>query len=285
MAKLTQPLKWHGGKSYLAKHIIALMAPHLHYVETHFGGGSVLLAHDPQRDWLEGHPDFAGKSHQKGCSEVVNDLHSELTNFWRVLQGEQTFDRFKRIVDAIPFSVTEWESRQIGNGDDEVERAVNFFVRHRQSMAGRGKSFAPYSRTRTRGRRNEQANAWWGCIDGLGDIRERLQGVAILNDCATKVIKQQDGKYTLFYSDPPYLQETRATTGEYQFEMTIEQHVELLESLSRIEGSFMLSGYRSQLYQEWEQQQGWTRHEFAIDNKSSSKKTKETMIECLWCNF
>ncbi len=39
MQKLTQPLKWHGGKSYLAKKIIELMPPHLHYVETHFGGG------------------------------------------------------------------------------------------------------------------------------------------------------------------------------------------------------------------------------------------------------
>ena len=285
MATLTQPLKWHGGKSYLAKKIVALMPPHLHYVETHFGGGAVLLERDPQRNWLEGHSDWSGAAHQKGCSELVNDIHSELTNFWRVLQDVQTFERFQRIVDCIPFSVIEWESRRDAKDEDPVNNAVNFFVRHRQSMAGRGNAFAPYSKTRTRGRRNEQANAWWGCIDGLGEIRDRLQGVAILNNCATKVIRQQDGQYTLFYCDPPYLQETRTTTGEYDFEMSREQHVELLEVLAGIKGRFMLSGYRSDLYQEWEQRHGWTRHEFAIDNKSSSAKKKETMIECVWCNF
>ena len=30
---LSSPLKWHGGKHYLAKKIIELMPPHLHYVE------------------------------------------------------------------------------------------------------------------------------------------------------------------------------------------------------------------------------------------------------------
>jgi len=41
------PLKWHGGKSYLADRIIALMPRHLHYVEPYFGGGQVLFRRDP----------------------------------------------------------------------------------------------------------------------------------------------------------------------------------------------------------------------------------------------
>jgi len=64
MGKLTQPLKWHGGKHYLAKAIIELMPPHVHYVEPYFGGGSVLLEKDPV-----------------GVSEVVNDRNRELMNF------------------------------------------------------------------------------------------------------------------------------------------------------------------------------------------------------------
>ena len=38
------PLKWHGGKYYLASKIVQLMPPHLHYVEPFFGGGAVLFA-------------------------------------------------------------------------------------------------------------------------------------------------------------------------------------------------------------------------------------------------
>ena len=59
-----QPLKWHGGKGYLAKWIISLMPPHVHYVEPFFGGGAVLLEKEPE-----------------GVSEVVNDVNAELSNF------------------------------------------------------------------------------------------------------------------------------------------------------------------------------------------------------------
>jgi hypothetical protein len=43
----TVPLKWHGGKYYLARRIIALMPRHLHYVEPFAGGLAMLLARDP----------------------------------------------------------------------------------------------------------------------------------------------------------------------------------------------------------------------------------------------
>lgn len=71
------PYKIHGGKHYLAGKIIALMAPHLHYVETHLGAGAVLLAKNPE-----------------GVSEVVNDIWGLLINFWRVLQDPKLFKQF-----------------------------------------------------------------------------------------------------------------------------------------------------------------------------------------------
>ena len=79
--RVPPPLKWHGGKYYLAARIVALMPQHKHYVEPYAGGLSVLLAKDPD-----------------GVSEVVNDLHGQLTNFWRVLQSEDTFDHFQRVL-------------------------------------------------------------------------------------------------------------------------------------------------------------------------------------------
>jgi DNA adenine methylase len=38
---MNQPLKWHGGKHYLAQQIVALMPPHTHYVEPYCGGEGV----------------------------------------------------------------------------------------------------------------------------------------------------------------------------------------------------------------------------------------------------
>src|SRR6266404_6600597 len=97
------PLKWHGGKYYLASKIASLMVPHLHYVEPFFGGGAVLLARDPDDSslWLAPH---------KGVSEVVNDVNGRLINFWRILQHPAKFEEFRRKVEAVPMARMEWET-------------------------------------------------------------------------------------------------------------------------------------------------------------------------------
>jgi DNA adenine methylase len=98
-----------------------------------------------------------------GHFRVVNDINLELTNFWRVLQGEKTFASFRRIVEAIPFSQVEWkeaEAKLQPIKPPDVDAAVAFFVRCRLSRAGEFKEFATLSRNRTRRRQNEQASAW-----------------------------------------------------------------------------------------------------------------------------
>ena len=283
--KLTQPIKWHGGKYYLADWIISLMPPHLHYVEPFFGGGAVLLARDLERDWMAKDGERL-PSHLKGCSEVVNDQHGELTNFWRVLQDPNDFDKFLRKVECTPVSSVEWEKASESRESlDRVERAVRFFVFARQSRQGLMNDFATLSRNRTRRRMNEQVSAYLSAVEGLADIHKRLMRVVILNDDACRIISRQDGAHTLYYCDPPYLHETRVSTDAYAHEMDQEQHAKLLESLSQIEGKFMLSGYRSKLYDDFAKKYKWRREEREIDNKASNRKSKEKKCECLWMNF
>ncbi|MFC1652124.1 DNA adenine methylase [Planctomycetota bacterium] len=280
--RLTAPLKWHGGKSYLSDWIIDRMPRHLHYVEPFGGGLAVLLAKNPfdeRHQWGE-------KSHESGISEVVNDLNSELMNFWKVLQGEATFAQFQRIAEATPFSQPQWEDAEscmVPRHDLDVEAAVAFFVRCRQSRAGGFKVFATLSRNRTRRRMNEQASAWLNCVEGLADVHERLKRVVVLNEDALKVIRQQDSKCALFYLDPPYVHYTRTVTDAYQYEMAESQHRELLETIRDCQGRVMLSGYPNELYDHV--LSGWNRHDRPIDNKVSGKATKRIMTESLWCNF
>lgn len=257
-----------GGKHYLARRIVALMCPHIHYVEPFAGGLAVLLEKDP-----EGH------------SEVVNDLDGRLMNFWRVLQSPHHFDEFIRRVQATPFSEQEFHDAAHQVNWDPVESAVHFFIRCRQSLAGRMDTFAPLSRTRTRRGMNEQASAWLGAVGGLTAVHERLRRVVILNRSAIEVIRSQDGPETLFYCDPPYCHETRATTGEYAHEMTTAQHSELLDVLTGIKGKFLLSGYRSQMYDDFGVMRRWKRHEFEIPNNAAGGAVKRRMTECVWCNF
>ena len=270
--KLVQPLKWHGGKNAhqgkLARWIISKMGPHLTYCEPFAGGLAVLLWKDPE-----------------GVNEIVNDLNGHLTNFWRTLQREDTFARFQRYVEAAPFSPVEWNDA----GDrldvpDSVARAGAFFVHSRQSLAGRMDGFATLSTGRTRRGMNEQVSAWLTAVEGLAAVHARLKRVAILCMPAVDMIRKYDGPQTLFYCDPPYLHETRASMDTYrQFEMTLADHREFLAVVRQCQGKVMVSGYPNGLYDQtlWD----WNRHTFEVPNHAAGGETKRTMTETLWCNF
>lgn len=274
--KSSKPLKWHGGKHYLADQIIGLMPAHTHYVEPYAGGLSVLLA--KPAELIDGH------------SEVVNDLNGWLSNFWSVLASNELFVEMKRRLEGTPFSESIWRMAEGSDQteiapEDMVESAVQFFIRYRQSRQGLGKDFATLSRNRTRRGMNEQVSSWLSAVEGLPEAHERLKRVVVLNNDACKVIKQQDGRNTLFYLDPPYLHETRKATDAYQFEMSRKEHENLLNVLLNIQGRFLLSGYRSDLYDKKSKIGSWHRVDIQIDNKASSAKKKETKTECLWMNF
>lgn len=271
--KLTQPIKWHGGKHYLAPWVIGHMPDHQNYVEPYFGGGAVLLAKDPE-----------------GINEVVNDIDDELMNFWAVLADPSYFEPFRRLVESTPFSESIFEEvdtaayRKYAEGQ-VIVAAYRFFIRARMSRQGLLKDFATLSRGRTRRGMNEQVSAWLSAVDGLPDIHARLRRVAITRRPALDLIRQMDHEDTLFYLDPPYLHETRVTTNDYRFEMTEAQHEELLKALSGIKGKFLLSGYDNALYRTSALCHGWRCETKETPNNASSAETKEIKTECLWMNF
>ena len=269
---LTPPLKWHGGKHYLARRIVALMPPHVHYVEPFAGGLAVLLAKDPE-----------------GVSEVVNDLDGDLSNFWKVVKDEAAFARLRRLAEATPFSRVEWEQagRALARPADperpDPDHAFAFFVRCRQSLAGRMTTFAPLSKARTRRGMNEQVSAWIGAVEGLPAVHARLRRVYVESVPAADLIRREDSPGTLFYMDPPYLPSTRAAPDAYRCEMTVAGHEELLALVRTLRGKVMLSGYASGLYDA--ALTGWTRHEFDLPNHAAGGAGKRRMTEVLWCNF
>jgi DNA adenine methylase len=265
------PLKWHGGKYYMAPKIVKLMPPHLHYVEPFFGGGAVLFARDPDAT-------------KQGVSEVVNDIHGRLIGFWRVLQDHETFEAFRRRVEAVPMARTKWEEAHDHKyGLDPVDDAVAFFIDCRQSRSGLMNGFTSVTRSRTRRAMNGNVSEWLTAVDGLPQVHERLRRVLIEGMPAIELIKREDTPRTLHYCDPPYLHETRTATDAYEHEMTKEDHRELLATLLACKGKVMLSGYSSDLYEGT--LGGWTRHTFDLPNNAAGGETKRRMTEVLWCNW
>jgi DNA adenine methylase len=271
---MSQPLKWHGGKHYLAPWILShfpARESYTHYAEPYAGGLSVLFAHDPE-----------------GKSETVNDVNGELINFWSVLGRREMFASFVDQINTIPLSedifrrvIENWE--EVPTMDD-VTRACFFFIRYRQSRQGLGKDYTTPTR-RTRRGMNEQVSAWLSAVDGLPEAHQRLRRVELRNKPALAFIREYDHPNVMFYCDPPYLHETRVTTSDYEFEMSPEDHQELLDCLATIEGKFLLSGYDSEMYRDAAAKHGWRSVSKEIDNKASGRKSKEKKIEWLWMNY
>jgi DNA adenine methylase len=286
MPTLTPPLKWHGGKHYVARHVLALMPPHLHYVEPFFGGGQVLFARDPadRRLWWPG-LDSDGRPVQ-GVSELVNDLDGDLMNFYAVLKDPEAFARLRHRLGLTLVSEAEWQAAGqllAGRDGDPVERAAALFVSVRQSRQALRKDFTTPSVGRLRGGRQEAVNSWWGAVEGLEAAHRRLQDVLVLCRPALEVIRTQDAPATLFYLDPPYLHETRTARAAYgPHEMTEADHRALLQLLVAVRGKVILSGYASALYDRG--LAGWSRHTLDVPNNAAGGEAKRRMQEVLWCN-
>lgn len=82
---------------------------------------------------------------------------------------------------------------------------------------------------------------------------------------------------TLIYLDPPYVLSTRKGGELYDHEMSDDDHKKLLNMVSDLPSMVMISGYRSDLYDEY------LSHFHRIDYQTM---TRQGMVEeCLWMNF
>lgn len=279
MAGTKTILKWHGGKSDLASRYWDVARPldwrPIHVVEPYCGGASFTLK---------------GLARDLPYSFVINDLSRDLTNFWRVLQCPTMFHCFQRQIEATPFS--EWEFKHaersyIANDLPDATAAAAFFIRNRQSLAGRMKGFTGITKTRVRRRMNNEVSAWLSTVDDLPWFHSLLRKVLILDARpALEVIRKHDTPHTLFFVDPPYVHSTRSTSGEYgAHELTNDDHVELCHTLSVLKGKFLLCGYDNTIYEAARAAFGWQRRDFQINNHAAGGKTKEVKTECLWTNL
>lgn len=259
------PVKWHGGKRYLARRIIEQFPPHRIYLEPFGGGGSVLLNKSPVD------------------VETYNDLDLRITRLFRVLRDEG--EEFAKRVRFIPYSQIEFEeARRYREDASDLDKAVNDFVRWRQSFGGKGQSWS-FTTGRSRGGMAGDVNAWWTAIDLLPEIIERLRRVQIVCQPAVDAIRRFDHTEGLIYCDPPYVHGTRAKGGTdiYGVEMSDEDHRNLARALRECKSRVVLSGYPSDLYDELFGD--WRRIEFDIANHAAGGKRKTRERECLWMSF
>jgi DNA adenine methylase len=259
------PVKWHGGKRYLAKEIIKYFPPHRVYLEAFGGGASVLLNKPPVE------------------VESYNDLDLRITRLFRVLRDQG--DKFVDKARFVPYSQVEFEAAaSYPIAATDLDMALCDFVRWRQSFGGKGQSWS-HSTGRARGGMAGDVNAWWTAIEMLPQIIDRIRRVQILCLSAFDAIPRFDHPEGLIYCDPPYVHDTRERNSRavYHAEMTDGDHRKLASVLKGCKSKVVLSGYPSALYNEL--YAGWRVETFDIANHAAGGREKGRETECLWLNF
>jgi DNA adenine methylase len=260
-------LRWHGGKWLLAPWIIQHFGPHRVYVEP-FGGAWSVGFRKPRAE-----------------AEVWNDLDCELVNLFRVMRDEVGARRLVAHLRLTPFAREEFTAAYEPT-PDPVERARRLIVR---SFMGHGTDGASGQyRTGFRANSNRSGSTpavdWCNLPDSLELAIKRARGVVLESRPAEAVMAAHDGAETLHYVDPPYLPETRRPSnrradigGVYRHELDEGGHRHLLEFLRTLEGSVVLSGYPSRLYDAM--LPDWRRIDRAALADGALKRT-----EVLWLN-
>ncbi len=267
--KLRPPVKIHGGKYYLSKWVLEHFPKghaEMKYFEPFCGGASVFL--NKERSEEEAISDV-----DKGLIAIFKALRDEPTEFISRLKRckyqETTFKKAQRRLDK--------------EFTDYIDQAVSEYIVRRMSRGGLKQAFAWSDRLR--GGQPGDVNAWETMLEQLPLISERLQNVSVLNEPFEDVFKVWDEEDALCYLDPPYLPTTRAEGSQelYKHEMTVDDHVNMLNLIKNARGRVIISGYASPLYRTHLKE--WKCKKRDIANHSGQGKNKERRVECLWFNF
>ncbi len=210
--------------------------------------------------------------------EVFNDLDGDLINLFRVMQSGNDFAVLRERLTYTLHSRAEYElAIQMRHAVDPVERAWSYFVRLNQGFGGNlGATVGRWARVK-----QKQFDHFSRRVELFEYYRERFQNVQIDNIPAITCIKYWDSPESVFYVDPTYLPETRTRHGKFAHEMTLEEHLELIEVLSKVEGSVVLSGYPNKHYEKlaWDKSELEWRSGYMKDHRQIRR------TETVWLNL
>jgi DNA adenine methylase len=265
--EVRSPFRWTGGKFFVADWIVSLMPRCKIYVEPFFGAGWVF---------------FTKPSSEV---EVINDIDDRVYALFKVLSDEELFQEFVEKIWFIGASEKMYYEmlKSLENGELHlVDKAVAFFYVNRFSVSGNlSEDFLVW-------RKQNKALSYEGVKTRLLAIHKRLKGVVVLNKDWKDVVRKYDGSDVVIYLDPPYVLGTRSgSEGIYAYEMTDEEHEELVDICLRLKSKVILSGYRNKIYERLEKN-GWIRLDrevSVITSVSVGGKEKGKRVESVWLNY
>jgi DNA adenine methylase len=257
--KLRTPITYYGGKQVMARHILPLIPPHKIYTEAFFGGGAIFFSKEPSE------------------VEVINDLNGEIVNFYRILVTD--FWRLNELIRATLLSRADYEDAMVVYNHpklfDPIKRAWAFWVLTNQGYASKIGSWGYDANGSTMVKKIDGKK-----VEFTTAIRTRLERTQIECNDAGKVIQSRDSKETFHYVDTPYIGSNMGHYSGY----TDDQYRDHLQILARVEGKFLLSGYNSEILDQFIKKHKWHVLTFEKQLSASPNKAKRK-IEVLVANY
>lgn len=262
------PFGYPGAKSRSLDFIL----PHLPYWNTYiepFGGsGAVLLARNPSK------------------LEVFNDKFSGVTSFYRVIRDNISMNKLLDRLQLCLHSREEfiWSRDTWKDCEDPIERAARWYYMVVTSFGSLGRNFGRSTRGKSQIPQKIKNN-----LKLFPELHLRLLNVQIENQDWRMMFKDYDNSQTVWYLDPPYY---KTTLGQYECDMSSEEHLELLERIQHLEGFVALSGYSNPLYNnlkwKWDRILEWKSLKTSVPlantetNYQKEKQERYSAIETLY---
>lgn len=252
--KVPRILHYPGSKWSSTDWIISHFPEHRTYLEPYFGSGALFFRKSPSE------------------IETINDLDEQVTNLFKVIRDQP--DELARLVEFTPLSRQEYNESYFITGDS-LEDARRFLVRCCQAIGAKTSDRTGW-RSNINPENSAKTKQWSKIPQKISVVSERLKYAQIENQPALKLIERYRREDVLIYADPPYLRDTR-TNRHYKYEMTTEDHIDLLDALQGHPGPVILSGYGHPLYDD--RLIDWKRETKMV--LAESRSIKE---EVLWIN-
>ncbi|HFO0117772.1 TPA: DNA adenine methylase, partial [Yersinia enterocolitica] len=243
MSEIKHPaIRYHGGKFRLAPWVISHFPAHTHYVEPFGGAASVLLRKE------------------RSYAEVYNDLDGDVVNLFAVLRDMTLRECLIEALTLTPYSRDEFTDAY-DEAETMVEKARRLVIRATMGFGSAGATKGTTGFRLDTKRSSATAQHLWARMpENLAAVGQRFEGVLVENRDAVQCMLDHDTTSTLHFVDPPYVHDTRVISSRYyRHEMDNNAHLNLLDTVNKLEGMVVLSGYNTDMYNDiltgWQKQE------------------------------
>jgi DNA adenine methylase len=261
IVKMRPPLTYYGGKQRLASEIISrIPKDHTLFASVFAGGAAEFFAKDPSE------------------VEILNDTNKELMNFYNVVKTKFV-DLEKMIKISLHSRAMHKDASVIYTNPhlfSDIQRAWAVWIQATQSFSSMLDGSWGYDKKKNQTTRKVDSKK----MSFTEDYAIRLQNVQLECADAIYIIQSRDTAASFFYCDPPYFNSDCGHYGGY----TQGDFSKLLNTLTEIEGRFLLSSYPSELLTTFTKARNWHTVEFE-QKVSVNKGAGKTKVEVLTANY